>query len=92
MAPCLLWAWVVGMGETVEMDERGRITLPAKTRETLGAKKFRITQVDRGTITLAAIRDLDRVEAIRKIRLKGDKARSHLDAASVKDQFGGVKD
>jgi len=80
------------MGETVEMDERGRITLPARIREALAAKRFRVDEVDRGTITLTALRDLDRAKEIRRIRLEGDKARSHVDAASVKDHFGGVKD
>ena len=83
----------MGVGETVELDERGRITIPAHIRRRVGAKSFLVELVDGDTILLKALRDRRKlVERVKSIKLSGDAERAFVDAASVKHVFGGVKD
>ncbi len=84
--------WVVGVGETVEMDDKGRITIPANIRRIVGRRVFRVELLDKDTIVLRAVEDRrDLVEKILGIRLVGDRERVFVDAATVKDFYGGVK-
>ena len=81
------------MGETVNLDEKGRIIIPAEVRRVVNKKAFKVEVVDKNTIILKAIENRsDLVKRVAKIRLKGDKERVNVDAASVKDLFGGKSD
>ena len=80
------------MGEIVEMDKRGRITIPAYIRKIIGKDKFRIELINKNTIVLKAVKDKYRlIKTIEGIKLKGDEKRVKIDAATVKDAYGGVK-
>lgn len=80
------------MGQIVEMDSKGRITIPANIRKIVGKKVFRIELANKDTIILRAIEDKrDLVEKISSIKLVGDKERVSVDAATVKDLYGGFK-
>ena len=80
------------MGEVVEMDSRGRVTIPAGIRKVIRRSRFRVELVDESTILLKAIEDRrELVERIASIKLTGDKRRASIDAATVKDAYGGVK-
>lgn len=80
------------MGETVEMDDRGRITIPANIRKMLGKTTFRIELIDKNTIILrVAESGQELVKKIQDIKLNGDERRASVDAASVKDFYGGIK-
>ena len=81
------------MGETVNLDEKGRIIIPAEVRRVVNKKAFKVEVVDKNTIILKAVEDRsDLVKRVAKIRLEGDKERVNVDAASVKDLFGGKSD
>lgn len=84
--------WVVGMGIIVEMDGRGRVTIPASIRRIVGKRKFRVELVGKDTIMLRAVEDREElVRKIASIKLSGDRERASVDAASVKDYCGGLK-
>ncbi len=86
------WVWVMGVGEIVEMDSRGRITIPANIRKIIGKSKFRVELVGKDTIVLKAVKNKrEIVKRISSIKLVGDKERASVDAATVKDFYGGVK-
>jgi len=88
----MIWVWVVGVGETVEMDDRGRITIPANIRKMLGKTTFRIELIDKNTIILrVAESGQELVKKIQDIKLSGDERKASVDAASVKDFYGGIK-
>ena len=64
------------MGEIVEMDKRGRITIPAYIRKIIGKDKFRIELINKNTIVLKAVKDKYRlIKTIEGITLKGDEKR-----------------
>jgi len=80
------------VGETVRMDEKGRITIPAEIREVIGRKAFKVELADKDTVVLRAFEDRSTlVKKIANIRLVGDKDRASVDAATVKDLHGGTK-
>jgi len=84
--------WVVGVGEVVRVDEKGRITIPAEIREVIGKRAFKVELADKDTIILRAFEDRGMlVKKIADIRLVGDKERASIDAATVKDSHGGIK-
>ena len=87
-----MWAWVVGVGETVEMDNKGRVTIPANIRKIVGKGKFRVELGGKDTIILKAIGDRhELVKEIASIKLAGDEERVAVDVATVKDFYGGIK-
>ena len=80
------------MGEIVEMDCKGRITIPSKIRKIVGKTKFRIELMDRDTIILRTVKEKnDVIKKILSLELLGDEERSSIDAASIKDLYGGIK-
>jgi len=82
----------VGVGEIVEMDSKGRVTIPVNIRRIVGKKVFRVELAGKDKIILRAVEDKhELVKKIMNIRLTGDKERAFVDAASVKDFYGGVK-
>ena len=84
--------WVVGVGIVVEVDDRGRITIPAEIRRLLKARKFLVSL--RGeVIELKPIHD-ERLEALKmfnEIKLVGDPRFVNIDAAKAKHRIGGKK-
>lgn len=81
----------MGMGEKTSMDERGRITIPSKIRETIGKKEFTIRLIDKQTIILEAINQENLLNEIKTIKLRGDPARAATDFSRVKDKYGATK-
>lgn len=80
------------MGEIVEVDEKGRITIPADIRRAIGRRTFKVEIADKDTIILKALEDRSTlVKKVAEIKLSGAKERAFIDAASVKDLHGGVK-
>ena len=47
----------MGVGKIVEMDDRGRITIPAEIRKAINKNKFAIELVDEKTIILRLVKD-----------------------------------
>jgi DNA-binding transcriptional regulator/RsmH inhibitor MraZ len=87
-----LYKWVVGVGDTVEMDDKGRITLPVGVRRIVGKSVFKVELADKETIILRVLENKSRlVEKVKDIRLTGDKKRIYVDASAAKDYYGGVK-
>lgn len=87
-----MYKWVVGVGETVEMDDKGRITLPVGVRRIVGKSVFKVELADKETIILKVLENKSKlVEKVKDIRLTGDKKRIYVDAAAVKDYYGGGK-
>ncbi len=83
----------MGVGEIVEMDDRGRITIPAEIRRRIGGEAFIIKLVDRDTILLRAVsRGEELIKRFEAIKLSGDEKRRNYDAAYVKDLYGGMRD
>lgn len=80
------------MGETVKIDSKGRITLPASIRKVIGKSAFKVELAGRDTIILRVLENRNElVEKVKKIKLTGDRERAHVDVATVKDYYGGVK-
>lgn len=80
------------MGETVKMDGKGRITLPVGVRKVMGKSDFAVELADRSTIILRVLKDRhELVEKVKSIKLVGSRKRVQVDAATVKDYFGGIK-
>jgi len=80
------------MGIIVEVDERGRVTIPAHIRRTLKAKKF-LVGVKGDAIELRPVYD-ERLEALKRfseIKLVGDPRFLSLNAAEAKHRVGGKK-
>ena len=93
LAPQYKWVWVMGVGETVSLDEKGRIIIPAEIRRAIGKKAFNVSMADKETIILRAVSDgSELVKQIKEIKLKGEKTRNSIDFASVKDSYGGKRD
>ncbi len=81
------------MGEVVELDERGRLTIPSELRQMLRGPRVRVELGDDNTLVIRPEFDSEAVlKNIRAIRLRGERRRAKYDASSVKDRYGGVKD
>jgi len=81
------------MGEVVELDERGRLTIPSELRRMLRGSRVRLERGDDNTLVIRPESDSEAMlKSIKDIRLRGERIRSKYDASSVKDRFGGVKD
>ena len=80
------------MGETVEADAKGRITIPVEIRRIVGKKAFKVEIAGKDTIVLRALEDrCELVKKIADIRLMGDREKAVVDASAIKDFYGGVK-
>ena len=80
----------MGVGETVNIDEKGRIIIPAEIRKIIGKRTFSVEIADKNTIILRATGDRhDLAKRIEGIHLTGDKSRASADFSEVKDQYGG---
>ena len=78
------------MGEIVNVDEKGRIIIPADVRRAVGKRAFKVEVAGKDTIVLRAVTDRrDLVRKVAGIRLVGDRERASVDAAAVKDFYGG---
>lgn len=87
------WVWEMEVGESVSIDERGRIMIPAEIRRKIKNKTFKVEAIDKDTILLSAVREGEELaNQIQTIKLTGDTTRSTIDAAEIKDSFGGMKD
>lgn len=91
LPPSGVWVWV--RLTTVEIDERGRITIPSELRRRLRSTRVRVEAAGDDTLVIMPDLDADAVlKRIRDLRLSGDKRRSRYDASIAKDVYGGVKD
>ncbi len=82
----------MGVGETVNVDDRGRILIPAEIRRKISNRAFSVEMADKDTIILRAVKDLgDLADRVKSINLTGDTDRANVDAAAVKDQYGGKR-
>lgn len=80
------------MGEIVEVDSKGRITIPAEIRKVMGKKAFKVELSGSDTIVLRALEDRHAlVKKVSNIKLMGDKEKAFVDASTIKDFYGGVK-
>ena len=75
----------------VEMDERGRITLPSEIRRLLRGKVFEVELVDPNTVILRIASRSDVIREIESIKLTGDPRRKGGDASKAKHRYGGEK-
>lgn len=81
------------MGEVVELDERGRLTIPAELRQMLRGPRVRVERGDDNTIVVRPEFESEAVlKNIRAIKLRGERRRARYDASYAKDRYGGVKD
>ena len=81
------------VGETVNIDERGRVMIPAEIRRIVKNKSFKVESLDKDTIILRAVIERGEItKRIQSLRLSGDDERRRVDAAEVKDYTGGMKD
>jgi len=81
------------VGEVIELDERGRLTIPLEFRRILRGSRVRVERGDENTILIRPDFDSEAVlKNIRAIRLRGDRRRAKYDASSARDKYGGVKD
>ncbi len=77
----------------MELDERGRITIPSALRQSLRGSKLRIERAEDGVIVIRPeFGAQDLLGRIRALSLSGDKRRARCDAALVKERYGGFKD
>ena len=84
--------WDVGVGETANMDEKGRIIIPAEIRKVIGKKTFSVELADKDTIVLRAMGDhRDLARRIADIHLTGEKSRASTNFSDVKDLYGGKR-
>ncbi len=80
------------MGEIVEVDDKGRITIPAEIRRVVGKKAFKVELSGKDMIVLKALEDRrELVKKVADIRLVGNGEKAFVDAATIKDFYGGVK-
>lgn len=75
----------------IEMDERGRVTLPAEVRKLLKGRVFAVEVMNPYTVVLRVASREDVVREIEGIKLKGDPQRRGGDASRAKHRYGGVK-
>ncbi len=81
------------MGETVEVDERGRITIPAELRRRLRGSKLRVElSSDDAIVIRPEFEPESLLKRIKAISLKGDKRRANYEASLAKERYGGLKD
>ena len=81
------------VGEVIELDERGLLTIPLEFRRILRGSRVRVERGDENTILIRPDFDSEAVlKNIRAIRLRGDRRRAKYDASSARDKYGGVKD
>lgn len=74
------------------MDDRGRILIPVEIRRKIGSRAFSVEVVDMDTIILRAVKDRDGLaERVKSLSLTGDADRVNVDAAAVKDLYGGKR-
>lgn len=86
------WMWDVGVGEIVNVDEKGRIIIPVEIRKIINKKTFSVEMADKNTIILRATGDShDLAERIEAIHLTGDDSRASTDFSDVKDPYGGKR-
>lgn len=89
--PTGMWVWA--RVTTVEIDERGRITIPSELRKRLRSTRVRVETAGDDALVLRPELDADAVlRRIRNFPLSGDKRRSRCDASVAKDLYGGIKD
>ena len=82
----------MGVGETVNVDDRGRILISAEIRRKISNRAFSVEMVDKDTIILRAVKDRGGLaDKVKRISLTGDADRANVDAAAVKDQYGGKR-
>ncbi|MEM2082390.1 MAG: hypothetical protein QXU06_01630 [Candidatus Bathyarchaeia archaeon] len=80
------------MGEIVKMDSKGRITIPTSIRRAIGKDTFKVELMGKDAIIIRALENRrELVDRIRGMGLSGDRGRAYVDAARVKDLYGGVK-
>ena len=88
-----MWEWEMDVGETVNIDERGRVMIPAEIRRIVKNRSFKVETLDKDTIILRGVVEREEVmKRIQSLRLSGDEERRGVDAAEVKDLIGGMKD
>jgi len=81
------------VGDTIKVDGKGRITLPSNVRKIVRGNVFKVEVAGKDRIILSVLEDRRKfVEKVRNIKLTGDKKRANVDAAWVKDFYGGTKD
>ena len=81
------------MGKVVELDDRGRLTIPSDLRRMLRGPRVRVERGDDDTILIRPEVDPEALlRSIKAIRLRGERGRAKYDASSVKDRYGGIKD
>jgi len=82
----------MGVGTIVEVDDRGRIAIPADIRRKLKPKKF-LVSVKESAIELRPVYDekLEALKLFNEIKLVGDPRFVNLDAAEAKHKVGGRK-
>jgi len=79
--------------DNIEMDEKGRVTIPASMRRIIGRRTFTAELSGKDAIILRAAEDRrGLVRRVAAIRLSGEKGRAGVDASTVKERYGGVKD
>jgi AbrB family looped-hinge helix DNA binding protein len=86
------WVWEKGVGIIVEVDDRGRITIPVDIRRKLKSKKL-LVSLKGDAIELRPVHD-ERLEALKRfneIKLIGDPRFVNLDASKAKHKVGGKK-
>ncbi|HEX9915530.1 MAG TPA: AbrB/MazE/SpoVT family DNA-binding domain-containing protein [Candidatus Bathyarchaeia archaeon] len=82
----------MGVGETVNVDDRGRILIPAEIRRKISNRAFSVEMADKDTIILRAVKDRGGLaDRVKSISLTGDADRANVDAAAVKDRYGGKR-
>ena len=83
----------MGVGKTVKIDKKWRILIPKEIRKYFKiGDEVMITLDKDGKVVIKKTKDWKRkIEEIKSIKLKGDKSKIRLDAAKVKDEFGGKK-
>ncbi|HIH88807.1 TPA: hypothetical protein HA344_06335 [Candidatus Bathyarchaeota archaeon] len=80
------------MGEIVNIDEKGRIVIPAEIRKVIGRRKLNVEMTDKDTIILrAATERSDLAKKIKNLRLTGDKTNASVNFSDVKDFYGGKR-
>lgn len=82
----------MGVGQTVNVDEKGRIIIPAEIRKIIGKRTFNVEIADKDTIILKAVTNRrDLAKKIESLRLTGEKEKASVDFAAVKDLYGGKR-
>lgn len=82
----------MGVGIILEIDERGRITIPAEIRRLFKTKRF-LVKLKGDYIQLKPVYDekLEALKTFNEIKLVGDPRFINIDAAKAKHRVGGKK-